>query len=162
MSSPKFQIVPFHPKFEHQVRDLVGALLVYTGVIPESDLPVDDEDLGRIPEVYSGKGKFWVAIIGDRVIGTVGIKDEGNNVAKLKRMFVRPEYHGKGVGEALLAHAEAYAKKQGFTKLLLNTHTKMHRAHHFYEKHGFVHIEEFHCDEQRSSHCGLHYEKELL
>jgi GNAT superfamily N-acetyltransferase len=161
MNAPKFQITPFHPRFEHQVKDLVGKLLVHTGVIQESDLPIDDEDLGKIPEVYSGKGKFWVAIIGDHVVGTVGIKDEGNHVAKLKRMFVLPEYHGKGVGEALLAHAEAYAKKQGFTKLILNTDTKMHRACHFYEKHGFVQIEEFHCDEQSLTSCRLHYEKEL-
>lgn len=161
MNIPNFQITPFHPKFEREVKSAIGELLVYTGVIQKSDLPVTDADLSQIPKIYSGKGKFWVAMIGDKVIGTVGIKDEGNNVAKLKRMFVRPEYHGTGVGEALLAKAEEFAKAQGFTKLILNTDAKMHRAHHFYEKHGFVQVEEFHCDEQSPAPCRLHYEKEL-
>lgn len=160
MNGIKFHITTFHPRFEDQVKDLIGKLLVYTEVIKESELPIDDEDLGRIPEIYSGRGKFWVAMIGDRVVGTVGIKDKGGTTAELKRMFVLPEYHGTGVGEALLEEATVYAKKQGFTKLILNTDEKMRRAHHFYEKHGFVQVEESDCSKP-SSACRLHYEKEL-
>lgn len=158
MDTVNFHIIPFHPRYEFQVKDLVGKLLVYTGVIKESELPIDDPDLDRIPDIYSGRGKFWVAIIGDRVVGTIGIKDIGGTTAKFKRMFVLPEYHGQGVGEALLAHAEAYAKKQGFTKLILNTDEKMKRAHHFYEKHGFVQVEESECS-KLTGICRLRYEK---
>jgi len=160
MSTIKFHIVTFHPRLEGQVKDVVGKLLVYTGAIKESGLPIDDEDLSNIPEFYNGRGNFWVAMVDDTVIGTIGIQDHGGETAILRRVFVLPEYHGKGVGEALLAHAEAYAKKQGFTKLTLNSDEKMKRAHHFYEKHGFMQVKEPECDNPKGI-CQLHYEKEL-
>lgn len=132
-----YKIIPFEEKYLDQVKDLIGNLLVFTGALSPSDLPIDDEDLGTIPTTYSGKGGFWLAILGDRVIGTVGLKEMGDNIAKLKRMFVASDLHGKGVGEALLDYALNHAKTQGFTKIILNTNEHMTRAHHFYEKHGF-------------------------
>ncbi len=134
-----YKIVPFEEKYVGQVKDLIGNLLVFTGTISPTDLPIDDEDLDSIPETYSGKGGFWLAILGDRVIGTVGLKEMGDNIAKLKRMFVTSDLHGKGVGETLLNHALNHAKTQGFNKITLNTNEHMIRAHHFYEKHGFKH-----------------------
>lgn len=132
-----YTIIPFEEKYIDQVKDLIGNLLVFTGTLSPADLPLDDEDLDAIPDTYSGKGGFWLAIQGDQVIGTVSLKEMGENIAKLKRMFVTSDLHGKGVGEALLNYALNHAKTQRFTKVILNTNEHMTRAHHFYEKHGF-------------------------
>lgn len=134
----EFTITPYDQKYEDEVRNLVGKLLVYTGAVEESSLPIDDDDLDNIPGVYGGRGGFWLAMKDSQLIGTVGLKDMGNDVVKLKRMFVLPEYHGKLVGLALLKYALRHAKEQGFLRIELNTSEKMKRAHHFYEKHGFV------------------------
>jgi len=75
--------------------------------------------------------------LGKKVIGTVAIRDMGGDTAKLNRMFVLSNYHGKDVGQTLLDHAIAFAKKQGYKEVILNTHLLMKRAHHFYEKNGF-------------------------
>ena len=64
----------------------------------------------------------------------------GGNTAKLNRMFVLSNYHGKGVGQALFDHAIAFAKKQGYKEIILNTHFLMKRAHRFYEKNGFKQV----------------------
>jgi len=139
ISGMDYRIIPYEDKYLEQVKDLIGNLLVFTGTLSLTDLPIDDEDLDAIPETYSGKGGFWIAVQDDQVIGTVGLKDMGENIAKLKRMFVVSDLHGKGVGEALLNYALNHAKAQGFTKIILNTNEHMTRAHHFYEKHGFEH-----------------------
>lgn len=136
----EFHIEAFRPEYKDQVIDLIDKSLKEMQVIENSEKKIDDEDLRRINEVYSGRGRFWIALDGDRVIGTVAIRDMGEGRAKLNRMFVQSSYHGKGVGQGLLEHALEHAKDQGFDEVILNTHTNMHRAHQFYEKNGFVQI----------------------
>ncbi len=138
MNDHDFKIEVYSDKYKDQVIDIIGQTLAEISVIDKKDLPIDDEDLQKIAEIYSGKSRFWVALDNDDVIGTVAIKDLGQNVAKLKRMFVLVHYHGSGVGQKLLNHATDYAKGQGFIKLILNTHNLMKRAHRFYEKNDFV------------------------
>lgn len=133
----QYEIIPFQNQYTAQVKDLIGNLLVYTGTLNQSDLPIDDEDLDNIPGIYTGRGGFWLAISNGIVIGSVGLKDVGDSTVKLKRMFVKADLHGTGIGEALLKHAIEHARERGFSRIILNTNEHMTRAHHFYEKHGF-------------------------
>ncbi len=139
---PNYIIVEFQPKYKNQVIDLIGETLKELRVIPNTNEPLDDEDLFKIPEIYSGRGKFWIALVNNQLIGTVAIRDMGNNQAKLNRMFVLSKYHGKKVGQDLLDTALNFARKQKFKEVTLNTHLLMKRAHHFYEKNGFQKIKE--------------------
>lgn len=102
-----------------------------------------DADLDKIPEVYNGRGRFWVAKEDGKIIGTIAVKEVDQHTAKLKRMFVLPEFHGTGVGQALLDTAINFAKENTYKKITLNTSPKMHRAHHFYEKNGFTQIKKY-------------------
>lgn len=136
------KIVEFKPEYQNQVIDVVGKGLMKLEVIPKSDEPLQDEDLYQIPKVYKGKGKFWVALRKGKVIGTIAIRDMGNNVAKLNRMFVLNNLHGTGIGQSLLDYAIKYAKQQNFKEIILNTHPLMKRAHHFYRKNGFKKVSE--------------------
>jgi len=140
MIERKFQIVEFEQKYQNQVIDIVGKGLMELKVISESNEPLQDEDLYRIPEVYKNRGRFWVALEGNKIIGTIAIRDMGGSTAKLNRMFVLSNYHGKGVGQALFDHAIAFARKMEYKEVILNTHLLMKRAHHFYEKNGFKKI----------------------
>ncbi|MFZ2206288.1 MAG: GNAT family N-acetyltransferase [Microgenomates group bacterium] len=151
----KIIITEYKDAYKSQVINLVGACLLDQEVIAKNDLPIDDDDLQKIPEVYSGKSRFWIALDGDKVVGTVGILDRGENTAKLRRMFVLKEYRGTGLGQKLLDTALAFAKEVGHAKITLNTHTNMKRAHHFYEKNKFILIGE------RGSECKIVYERGL-
>ncbi|MFH0749931.1 MAG: GNAT family N-acetyltransferase [Candidatus Gottesmanbacteria bacterium] len=132
-----FQIVEFQPKYQTMVIDLISKVLRDQKVIPDSTEPIDDEDLHYIPRIYFGKGRFWVAVHKENVIGTVAIRDTGGNTAKLNRMFVETQFHGTGIGQTLLDYALGFAREQGFREIILNTHLLMKRAHRFYEKNGF-------------------------
>ena len=54
------------------------------------------------------------------------------------RVYVHPDQHGTGLGKRLLDIAEHHAITAGATGLCLWTDTRFHRAHRFYEKHGYT------------------------
>jgi ribosomal protein S18 acetylase RimI-like enzyme len=65
----------------------------------------------------------------------MGVDDEGffiDNVA------VEPSQQGTGVGRALLAHAEAVARREGFDSIYLYTHELMSENQALYSRAGYV------------------------
>lgn len=150
-SKPAVTITPYSGEYKDQVRDVIGKTLASVGVVEPESLPIDDPDLENIETEYTG---FWIAFVEGKVVGTVAIRDMGEQVAKLNRMFVLAEHHGSGIGQQLLDTAANFAEEHGFKKLVLDTDEKMHRAHKFYERNGFL--------QTYKSGNRLHYEKRLL
>jgi N-acetylglutamate synthase-like GNAT family acetyltransferase len=108
------------------------------------DITADAQpDLRVIPDFYqSGKGQFWVAVKDGAIVGTLGLKDIGNNQAALRKMFVAAEVRGRehGVARRLLEALFAHAGEVGVTDIFLGTTDKFLAAQRFYEKNGFVEI----------------------
>lgn len=103
----------------------------------------DQPDLRDIPTFYlPGAGGFWVARDGDRVVGTIALKDIGDGAAALRKMFVAPAYRGAPhrTGQVLLDVALAHARSAGLHRILLGTTEAFKAAHRFYERNGFVPI----------------------
>lgn len=128
--------------------DLDGVISVILSIQrDEFGFPItadDQPDLAVIPDFYqSGKGQFWVAIKGGKVVGTVGLKDIGNDQAALRKMFVAAEVRGReqGVAARLVDALFAHAREQGVTHVFLGTTDRFLAAHRFYEKSGFAEIQ---------------------
>lgn len=103
----------------------------------------DQPDLAAIPAFYqSGKGGFWVALKDGRIVGTLGLKDIGNDQAALRKMFVASHVRGRehSVATRLLAGLIAHAERSGLREVFLGTTEKFLAAHRFYEKNGFSEI----------------------
>ncbi len=133
-----FKIIEFKDIYKYQVINLITEVLKDQNVISKDSDLITDADLQKISEIYSGRGRFFIAISGNDLIGTAAIREIDITTAKLKRMFVVTKYHGLGVGQALLDHAIKFAKSNGYKEIILNTHLVMKRAHHFYEKNSFI------------------------
>lgn len=58
--------------------------------------------------------------------------------AHLARMTVLPEYQGRGIGAALLAHAVAAYRRDGLLPITLNTQTDNIPSQRLYERFGFT------------------------
>ncbi|HMR33451.1 MAG TPA: GNAT family N-acetyltransferase [Geminicoccaceae bacterium] len=104
----------------------------------------DQPDLLDVPGFYlGGRGGFWVAEGGGRVVGTIALKDIGGGDAALRKMFVAAEFRGAGAGVArgLLAALLAHARRAGLERIWLGTTGKFLAAHRFYEKHGFTAVD---------------------
>lgn len=74
-------------------------------------------------------------------IGCGAIRPLTQNIAELKRMF--SDRSEPGVGSALLTFLETSAKQMGYRELKLETRHINLRAVNFYEKNGYVRIDNY-------------------
>jgi N-acetylglutamate synthase-like GNAT family acetyltransferase len=135
-------IEPYSGQSPDQIYDLI--LSIQTQEFGVAITRQDQPDLGNIPAYYQqGVGNFWLALCGEEVIGTIALKDIGNNQVALRKMFVHADHRGaqKGVGRRLLHTAVDWATTHGVTDIFLGTTAKYLAAHRFYEKNGFREID---------------------
>ncbi|ANL64672.1 GCN5-related N-acetyltransferase protein [Rhizobium phaseoli] len=136
--------IEIRPFAEGDADDVLSVILPIQREEFGIDITADAQpDLRVIPDFYqSGKGQFWVAVKDDVIIGTVGLKDIGNNQAALRKMFVAAEVRGRehGVAALLLDRLFAHARDVGLADIFLGTTDKFVAAHRFYEKNGFTEI----------------------
>lgn len=71
-------------------------------------------------------------------LGMGALKRHENGVGEVKRMFVKPEARGLGVGGAILARIEDLARQQGVTRIVLETGSNFDAAKRVYERGGFA------------------------
>ena len=134
-------IVPFEPRHAEGVVSVVLPIQQ-----SEFGIPISLEaqpDLGDIPGFYRrGAGNFWVALVDDEVVGTLGLLDIGNGQAALRKMFVKAAWRGAGhrVASRLLDTLLLWCRAHGVNEVFLGTTAKFLAAHRFYEKHGFREI----------------------
>ena len=75
-----------------------------------------------------------------RALGCGAMRDLEPGVAELKRMYVRPEARGRGLGRAILEALEDEARRRDVTVLRLETGHAQHEAVGLYERAGYRRI----------------------
>lgn len=98
-----------------------------------------DADLIAPEQHYTGEtGWFWVAEDGDgRVVGCIGLTDEGNGEFELHRLYLLPEARGHSLGERLCGKVIETARERGAHRLVLFSDVNFTHAHKLYERVGF-------------------------
>lgn len=76
-------------------------------------------------------------------VGCGALRELGDGVAELKRMFVVPAARGRGVSKALLSALEDLARERGWTTLRLETGSRQPEAIGLYTGVGYRPIEAF-------------------
>lgn len=86
------------------------------------------------------KNGIWVAYAGSIAAGCVLLRSlkEIPRAGEVKRLYVRPEFRGKGVVQVLMETLEQYAREIGAGWLYLDTKDDRKAAIHYYEQHGYV------------------------
>jgi GNAT superfamily N-acetyltransferase len=92
------------------------------------------------------KAGFWVAELDGAVIGTVAVRPKDDRTCELKRLYVRTDARGHGIGQALYAHAEAFARAAGYGRIWLDSSRRFVQARRLYERNGFALLEELRND----------------
>ena len=119
-----------------QIVELVQTILKQEFPQDQKAYPV--EDLQDLKKSYGGVGdSFLVAEDEGRVIGTCGVKADGDQTAILRRFFVDSRHRGKGVGRGLLEQALAFCSKNNFKEVVIRTAASMEQAIHVCRKAGF-------------------------
>lgn len=127
-------IRPFSSADSVQVRSMVLDVLAAEGFQYD---PRKDSDLGDIKDFYiDGGGAFFVAVDGGIVLGSSAVRKISPDECEIKRIYVRGEFRGKGIGTALLSQALNYAE-QHYSVATLKTDSSLDVAIRMYLKNGF-------------------------
>lgn len=125
------QIVLFEERHQPEVE------LLLESIGEEFPEPISTKNANRTtlpPDLY------FVAVIENKVIGTISITRLEKDNAVLKKMFLNKNYRGQGVAALLLLNVLNWAKGNGINAIYLGTMTQFKAAQKFYEKHHFTMI----------------------
>jgi ribosomal protein S18 acetylase RimI-like enzyme len=89
------------------------------------------------------KGRIYVAREGRQVLAMASLlytisTAEGGKAALFEDLVTAPEHRKRGIGEALLKHVVAEARKEGVLRITLLTDMQNERAQAMYRRAGFV------------------------
>ena len=80
------------------------------------------EEIDRIPAYYAERdGGFWVAVKGDKVVGTFGLERASNDAMELRRMYVDHLARRQGIARQMLQWAEDECRRRNVAWLELST-----------------------------------------
>jgi GNAT superfamily N-acetyltransferase len=83
------------------------------------------------------RSRLLVATDENAHVGCVALSDMGKAVCEMKRLFVLPEYQGRGAGSALAKAVIKEARDIGYSSMRLDTGPKTIEAQTMYSKLGF-------------------------
>lgn len=100
-----------------------------------------DADVAALPHPFvAPAGVLLIASADDEALGCGALIALEPGVGELKRMYVRPDARGRGVGEALLRALLMHAGRLGFDRVRLDTAPELLAAQSLYRRYGFTAI----------------------
>lgn len=97
--------------------------------------------MADLPNMYNTQdGGLFIAYQHAVPVGIAGLRRFSETDAEVKRMFVKDEAKGMGIGKLLLQQCIESAKTLGYKSIKLDTAAFMHAAIKLYTDHGFVEI----------------------
>lgn len=95
------------------------------------------EEFATLPGKYARPSGCVLAWRDDEPAGVVARRTIGPGLAEMKRLYVRPEWRGLGVGRDLASAIVADVREAGFRSIVLDTLGPMQAARALYAELGF-------------------------
>ena len=131
----EISIASFRPEHADGFRTLVADTLAEFAFTVDEEFDPDLDD----PAAYYAA--LWIATRGNgEVVGSIALRDLGDDGLELKRMYLRTDCRGRGIGRRLLTSALEWARATGVHTIKLDTTEEMRAARRLYEAHGFVRV----------------------
>ena len=119
------------------------ALISELDAVLEPLYPSESRHGFSVAKLLADEVAFFVVRVDGQAAGCGGVKLIGSKYGELKRMYIRPQFRGRRLGEALMEQLAAYTRAHGITLLRLETGIHQHAAIRLYERAGFRRIAPF-------------------
>lgn len=100
-----------------------------------------DPQLADLHGFYAAQANagYWVLAADAVVVGGVGVApyNQSAEIAELQKLYIHPDHQGLGYATDLFEAALAFAKKQNFKQLYLETSDRLGKATQIYAHYGF-------------------------
>lgn len=121
---------------------------LFTEYATSLEINLDFQDFERdfqdLPGEYAPPfGRLILAYYNKLSAGCVALKKLTNEICEMKRLYVKPEFRGKGIGKKLTEKIIYEAKGIGYLKMRLDTISSMKPAITIYRSFGFYEIEPY-------------------
>lgn len=130
---------------EQKVLDLVKEVLNSYGL--ELNPKGEDLDITDIPKYYTeNNGDFEVIEFRGNIIGSYGIYKIDSDTCELRKMYLKQNFQGLGLGNIMIENSFKIAKSLKYKKITLQTNSVLYKAIKLYKKYGFEEFEEEVCE----------------
>lgn len=100
-----------------------------------------EEELRYLDRKYGlPDGRLYLAYCNNKLAGCIGLKKIDDANCEMKRLYVRPQFRGKRIGNTLIEQVIDDAKEIGYRHMLLDTLPFLQSAIYMYKKYGFYEI----------------------
>ena len=100
-----------------------------------------EEELASLPGYYAApRGRLLLVYEADEAAGCGAFRPVVEKMCELKRMYVKPEFRGKGYGRAIAVRLLDEARQSGYEIARLDTATFLKEAQALYHSLGFQEI----------------------
>jgi putative acetyltransferase len=100
-----------------------------------------DKEMSGFPEQYaSPRGCLYIAMDENQPVGCVALRELGDGICEMKRLYVIPDYRGRNIGRLLAETVIQAAGKLGYDRMRLDTIPSMKQANVLYKVLGFKKI----------------------
>ena len=81
--------------------------------------------------------RCWIAEMSGENVGSIMLAKDSDAVARIRLLLVDPKARGLGLGARLTDESIRFARRAGYNKMTLWTHSVLTAARHIYQKAGF-------------------------
>lgn len=103
-----------------------------------------DLELQHLEEKYGlPEGRLYLLIAEGQTAGCIGLRKIDETRCEMKRLYIRPQFRGKGLSKMLVERVITDAERIGYHYMLLDTLPFLKEAIALYEKYGFYRIDAY-------------------
>ena len=97
-----------------------------------------EQEVASLPGDYAPpRGRLFLALADGEIAGSVCLRPFDARTGEMKRLYVRPEFRGRGLGGRLVRLILSEASSAGYGRIVLDTLPSMGDAQALYERLGF-------------------------
>jgi GNAT superfamily N-acetyltransferase len=119
-----------------------------------------ENELAKLPAKYAEpEGSIFLAKVAGQAVGCIALWKLEFGVCEMKRLFVKSEFQGLGVGKMLVAKLIEEAKNKGYSTIKLDTLKRLKSANYLYISLGFNETHPYNFNPEPDI---VYYEKKLV